>query len=442
MSRRMSIVTVGILVSLGLLILPWQAPAERISETNSATPSRQEPERLALAAFAETRGPGGLPITGKAIEVLAPLDEAVEKIMLRHGIPGASIAITKDGKLVFAKGFGWGHYETSELVAPTTLFGLASVSKCLTALTILKLVEEGKLNLDQKAFEILKHIKPPPRILVDPRIYQITVRQLLNHSGGWNRDRSGDPINWSFQVSQLLRVPMPITEDQLISYTLGVRLDFNPGTDAQYSNFGYIVLGQIAAKVSGQSYEECVRSRVLKPMGMTGVRLHDREGKYYKGESRRYNAGLMQAMAPYNMPWSDASGGWAASSVDLARLMTALDGSRGGKLFLKEDMMKEMVAPPPEPLKARPDGTHFGLGWDTVAKLDKGYGYQKSGCFPGVRATLKHRVDGVNTIVLYNALIQMDPLDMRIANDAMREVHEAVAQIKEWPKVDLFDDYR
>jgi CubicO group peptidase (beta-lactamase class C family) len=442
MSRRTSVVTVTVIASLGLLVVPWDAPAERVGERRSASNATPGSERVARAAPATTKGRGGLPITGKAVEVLAPLDEAIEKIMLRHGIPGASVAITKDGKLVFARGFGWGHYEKTELVTPTTPFGLASVSKCLTALAILKLVEEGKLKLDDKAFDVLKDIKPPPRVFVDQRIYQITIRQLLNHSGGWDRDKSGDPINWSFQVSQTLQVPMPITEDHLSSYMLGVGLDFDPGTDAKYSNFGYILLGLVAAKASGQSYEECVRSRVLKPMGMTGARMHDREGKYYEGEARRYNPGLMQAMPPYNLPWSDASGGWAASSVDLARMMTALDGSRGGKPFLKEETMKEMVAPPPEPLKPRDDGSYFGLGWDTVAKTPKGFGYTKGGCWPGVRANVKHRVDGIDTVVLYNAVVQMDPLDMRIANDAARQVHDAVARIKEWPKIDLFDEYR
>jgi CubicO group peptidase (beta-lactamase class C family) len=178
-------------------------------------------------------------------------------------------------------------------------------------------------------------------------------------------------------------------------------------------------------------------------MGIRAARMHDREGRYFKGEARRYNAGILKAMPAYNSPWTDASGGWAASAADLARLMTALDGSRGGKAFLSDESRKEMFAPPPAPQKPRPDGTYFGLGWDVVQKGPKGEnGYAKSGCWPGVRASMKRRYDGINTIVLYNALVQLDPLDMRIANDALREVNEAVASIKEWPKDDLFEEYR
>jgi N-acyl-D-amino-acid deacylase len=422
-----------------VLIIPWHVPAGRASI--GGAPAPLQPERV--AALLPTKvGPGGLPMTGKALDVLAPLDEAMEKIMLRHGIPGASVAITKNGKLVFARGYGWSHFERKELASPISLFGLASVSKCFTALAVLKLVEEGKLKLDQKAFDFFKGLKPPPRMVVDPRLGQITIRQLLNHTGGWDRDKSGDPINWSYQVSQRLGVPMPIGDEHLIRFMLGVPLDFAPGTRAVYSNFGFILLGQIVARVSGQPYEEYVRIKVLKPMGIQAARMHDREGTYFKGEARRYNPGFLQAMPPYNLPWTDASGGWTASAVDLARMMTALDGSRTGKPFLPDELMNEMMAPPPPPVKSRPDGSHFGLGWDTVKKLPKGNGYQKGGAWPGVRSAVKHRVDGVDTVIVSNALAQLDQLDFQMANDAIREVHEVMNDIKEWPKVDLFEEYR
>src|SRR5262249_7150297 len=162
---------------IGLLFLPWHAPAEDDRETTSQT----QPE----AASVGGKGPGGMPITGKAPPILKPFDVGVEQIMLRHGIPGASVAITKDGRLVFAGGYGWAFYEKGERATPETLFGLASVSKCLTALATLKLVEEGKLRLEDKAFDLLGRLTPPPGARVDPRLSSITIRQLLNHSGGW-----------------------------------------------------------------------------------------------------------------------------------------------------------------------------------------------------------------------------------------------------------------
>src|SRR5262249_19003342 len=156
---------------------------------------------------------------------------------------------------------------------------------------VLKLVEEGKLSLDQQAFALLKPLKPPPGARVDPRLLRITIRQLLNHSGGWDREKNGDPINWSLQISRRLGVPMPINEDHLIRFMLAVPLDFDPGTRQVYTNFGYVTLGQIVARVSGQPYEQYVRKTVLGPMGIKAMRMHDRENRYFKGEARRYNAG-------------------------------------------------------------------------------------------------------------------------------------------------------
>jgi N-acyl-D-amino-acid deacylase len=383
---------------------------------------------------------GPYPVTGKGAAVLEPLDEAIVKVMLRHGIPGGAAAITHDGKLVLAKGYGWANITTAEPVRPDTLFGLASVSKVFTTLAVFKLVEDKVLTLDDKPFEILKHLKPPKGTNLDPRLAKITVRQLLNHSGGWNRDVSGDPINWAQMVAQKLGVRMPINEDQLIRFVMGQPLDFDPGTDAHYSNFGFIVLGQVVAQVSGESYEEYVKESVLAPIGVKQAQLHDRQQAYFYKEARRYMTGAEQTLPPYNLPWTDASGGWTASVVDLARILTAVDGSRV-KGFLSDALRNEMLSPPPAPLKPRDNGSYFGFGWDTVQKLPAGFGYSKGGSWPGVRAAVKHRVDGFNTAFLFNASAEPDAVDAQVVGDAVKDVHAALESQKEWPEQDLFNDY-
>src|SRR5262249_61018919 len=100
---------------------------------------------------------------------------------------------TRGGKPVCPRGYGWSNLATNEQVQPDTRFGLASLSKTITAVAVLRLVDQGKLSLDDKAFMILNHIKPSRRGRVDPRLYRITVRQLLNHSGGWDHQASGAP---------------------------------------------------------------------------------------------------------------------------------------------------------------------------------------------------------------------------------------------------------
>jgi hypothetical protein len=165
--------------------------------------------------------------------------------MQRQAIPGASLALARNGALVLAIGYGWADREARVPVTPNTLFALASVSKSLTAVTILKLVDAGRLSLDARVFELLSDIEPLPGDRVDPRVKQITVRQLLYHSGGWDRTKSGDPNGFSDRVAERMRVPMPVSPRQLTRFMLGRPLDFDPGAESHYSNFGYILLGLI-----------------------------------------------------------------------------------------------------------------------------------------------------------------------------------------------------
>jgi N-acyl-D-amino-acid deacylase len=384
----------------------------------------------------------GIPATGKLGPGLEPLDRAVVAMMSRHGIPGAALAVARDGKLVLARGFGWADLATREQVQPDTRFGIASLSKAFTAVAVLKLVEEGKLRLDDKAFVILKDIKPFPGARVDPRLYQITVRQLLNHSGGWDAKASGDPVNWTTQVQLKRGDRTPVSAAHLIAFTMGIPLDFDPGTDSKYSNFGYIVLGEVIAKTSGQPYEKYVRERVLTPMGVRSASLHPLGGRYFRDEARRYLAGTDTQLPAWQQKYSDAAGGWTASAVDLAYFLTALDGSRQ-KSVLDEKTFRQMIALPPAPLKARPNGTHVGLGWDSVVLNEpKGFGYYKDGSWFGMRSFMKRNPNGVNWVLLFNASMNPDTLDTRIVGDTVKEVHEAVQRLEKYPDVDLFKEFR
>ncbi len=392
---------------------------------------------------AVARAQGGepsYPATGKTAAVLEPLDSVVATMMSRHGIPGAALAVAKDGKLVCARGYGWANLATGEQVQPDTAFGVASLSKTITALAILKLVDQGKLSLDDRAFEILDHIKPLPGAKVDRRLYKITVRQLLNHSGGWDHQKSGDPVNWNTQMQLKRGDRKPVPTEYLISFTMGVPLDYDPGTQSKYSNFGYIVLGEVVARVSGQTYEKYVQENVLAPLSVRSASLHPLGGGYFKNEARRYLAGTETELPPWQQKYSDAAGGWVISAVDMVRILTALDGSRG-RPVLSQTSFKAMIDLPPEPLKPRENGTHVGLGWDSVVQTDKGYGYYKDGSWYGMRAFMKRLPNGVTWVLLFNASMNPDPLDMKVAADAVQEVRRALEQLEQLPDVDLFKEF-
>jgi N-acyl-D-amino-acid deacylase len=378
-----------------------------------------------------------VPVKGKAGKGLELIDKAVLKVMDNHGIPGASFALARNGKLIYAKGFGWGDLANKVPVEPQTPFGLASLSKPLTATATLLLVERGKLSLDDKVFDLLKNVHPPRGAKVDPRLKTITVRQLLNHTGGWDRSVNGDPVTWSPQISRAYRTPLPLTVRQFISFIQTVPLDFDPGTKFVYSNVGCILLDEIITQVSGEPWQTFVQKNVLTPAGMSGVFLGPPRTTYRKGEAHCYLAGTGTQLPPMNLPLARAAGGWNASAVDVVRFLTALDGSRGKKL-LADKTFAEMVAEPPAPLKKNKNGTYPGLGWPLVGPSGKKYAYAHDGNWYGMRTFMKcNPSKGLNWALLFNVTMQPDPTDQGIVTDLARELKELLDGTESFPDLDL-----
>jgi N-acyl-D-amino-acid deacylase len=400
---------------------------------------------LAAPLGAEAQAPpqpppdGALPTRGKAGPGLELFDAAMLKIMDRHGIPGAALSIAKDGRLVLAKGYGWANVAAGAAAEPDTLFGLASLSKSFTAVAVLKLVEQGKLGLDDRVLNFID-VKLPRGAREDPLLGQVTVRQCLNHSGGWDRAVSGDPLNWEPQICRAYRERPPLSPRQLISFIRTLPLNFKPGTEQKYSNVGYVLLGEVIARVSGQAYEAFIGEQVLRPMGVRRAGLHAFDGKYVAGEALRYLAGTLIALPAMLLPMVSAAGGWNGSVVDLARFLTNLDGSRGEPV-LAERTRKLMLESPPSPLKPRANGTYFGLGWDSVIVNDKGFGYFKDGSYQGMRTFMKRLPTGVNWALVYNASMEFDPQDMQVAANTVHEVRQLVESIDKYPDIDLFKEY-
>jgi N-acyl-D-amino-acid deacylase len=382
----------------------------------------------------------GVPITGKAGPGLEPFDPAVVRIMDRHGVPGAAFAIARNGKLILAKGYGWANADTGEKAQPDTLFGLASLSKPITAVAIMKLVEQKALSLDDQVFDILKDIRPAPGARVDPRLLTVTVRQCLNHSGGWDRGVTGDPVNWEPQICRAFRIPPPLNPVQFISFTMGLALQFDPGTDTKYSNIGFILAGEVIARVSGQPYRRFVEDNVLRPMGIKRAVLQPLTGKYLPGEAVRHLSGSLQPLPPMQLPMVDAAGGWVASVVDMARFLTNLDGSRG-KSVLSAKTRELMRDAPPAPIKPRDNGTWFGLGWDIVVEKGKAYGWYKEGSYQGMRTFMKRLPGGLNWVLMYDASMEFDPVDKQMVTSTAEEVHGMVEKFDKYPDIDLFDEY-
>ncbi|NNF26831.1 MAG: serine hydrolase, partial [Gemmatimonadetes bacterium] len=214
---------------------------------------------------------GATPVEASAwaLENLPTFDSHIEAFLTQWGVPGVGVAVAFDGRLVYARGYGVADVGTGEDVKAEHRFRIASVSKPITAAAVMQMVERGELDLEDPAFDYLDHLDPPAGATPDSRLADITIRNLLEHAGGWDRDASFDPMFIPQQAADGVSAPAPASAETVIRFMLGQSLDFDPAARYAYSNFGYAVLGRIIESVSGTSYEDYMTSQFLAPMGIT-----------------------------------------------------------------------------------------------------------------------------------------------------------------------------
>lgn len=388
-------------------------------------------------------------------------DREIEGFMKLRGVPGGSVAVVKDRRLVYARGYGWAEKEKRIPVGADSLFRIASVSKPVTAVAVMRLVEEGRLELKARAMELLD-----PGLLkvkgADSRLGRVTVEQLLKHTGGWDRGKSYDPMFRCRQIARSRGVESPPGPWDVIRYMAGQRLDFDPGTRYAYSNFGYCVLGRLIEKVTGKAYEAYVREALLKRIGagrmrigasLIGGRLAG-EVRYYTSDSRvvpgvfgtegrRGGPRVPQVYGGFYLEAMDAHGGWVASAVDLARFAAALDDPARSPL-LRRKTIDLMYAAPAPPVSREKDGllsaSYYGCGWSVRPKGGgRGANYWHSGSLPGTSSLLVRRWDGLSWAVLFN----LRSGNRRELPDGAidQALHRAAAGVKGWPEGDLFGQY-
>ena len=220
--------------------------------------------------------PAVLPTTGFAGSGFTHFDDVMTSFMNARSIPAGALAITRFGVRHYERGFGWLDKEQTRATPPDALFRIASVTKPITQAAIDMLIREGRLDRDAPVF----CLSQPPCLVdvapfgeADPRTQDITVRHLLDHRAGWDRDISGDPMFDAIRIAETLGVPSPPGKRNVVRYVLGRPLDFAPGARFAYSNFGYLVLGLIVEEVSGVPFTRFVQERVLAPIGVAATEV-------------------------------------------------------------------------------------------------------------------------------------------------------------------------
>ena len=362
-----------------------------------------------------------IPITGAALPGMGSYEQRVLDLMQTYGVPGGAVAVVRDGRLIYARGFGYADVEHRTPVQPDALFRIASVSKPITSAAIMKLVEDGKLGLDDRVAPLIAHLTPAPGATVDPRWEQITIQELLDHTGGWDRTKPNggfDPMDRPWIAAAAVNAPAPASAETIIRYMKGMPLDFTPGEQHVYSNFGYATLGRVIERLSGMRYEEFVRSRVLLPVGATRTRsgksrmrdaLAD-EVKYYVA-GLGINAPMVQSVFPgegmvplnyggYHLEAMDASGAWVSSTIDLLRFVNAVDGRASPPDILSPQLVAAMTS---NGATACPDGSCYYAGGWVVRPVQNGATWWHGGDLPGTKAILVRSYYNVSWVALFNA---------------------------------------
>lgn len=396
-----------------------------------------------------------IPITGAAVPGMESYDRFIPALMRKYAIPGGAVAVLRDGKLIYARGFGYADVENRKPVDPDALFRIASVSKPITAVAIMKLVEDGRLALDDRVAPLIADLAPAPGATVDPRWDEITIRQLLHHTGGWDRDRPDggfDPMFRPAIAAAAVGAPAPASAETIIRYMKGMPLDFDPGAKFAYSNFGYAILGRVIERVSGMPYEAFVRARVLQPVGAKRTRqgrtrLQDAlpgEVKYYF-PGAALNSSLVPSVFPgegmvpatyggFYLEALDSHGGWVSSTVDLLRFLAGVDGRNDRPDILGAGFVAQMTA---SGVTTCADGAcYYGAGW-FVRPTHGDANWWHGGDLPGTTSLLVRSYHGFSWVALFNANAASAGFDSEL--DA--GLWTALAGVTSFPSHDLFSTF-
>lgn len=318
--------------------------------------------------------------TGIDVPGMRKCDTLIRNFMTTWNIPGATVSITKDGRLVYNRAFGFADQAKTEVMQPYHLQRIASNSKAITSIAIMKLIEGGQLGLNDTVFGNTRILRQPYYLnaISDNRIYNITVKQLLEHTAGWDRDipcdgqSSCDPISFPLHVTSTLGEPNPVGDSTLIKFLLGKGLNHTPGSTYAYSNIGYLVLAKIIEQKTGMKYDQYVASIIMQPLGLSDMHLgknlladkQEREAEYNNTYTTLscYGDGttVPWQYGGWNLEAMHAHGGWISTSEDYVRMILAVDGFSTVPDILSSASITTMTTPSSA-------NTTYAKGWSVNA---------------------------------------------------------------------------
>lgn len=338
---------------------------------------------------------------------LEEMETTLKRYFERWELNGAAIAISRNDSLLYAKGFGWADKERGVKMQPTQLMRLASVSKLLTAVGIMKLAENHVLNLSDRVFGPKGILCDTAftNVIKDKRYFDITVEQLLRHKAGFTTG-AGDPMFSTRYIMMQNHLATAPDHHTLMKILLKRQLGYTPGTAKRYSNVGYTLLSMIIEKKTKMSYENFMRRFVFEPAGcydfhIAGNYYKDRrknEVKYYmhKGSEPVYeynNSGRMveKCYGENDIPRLAGAGAWCASVAELSKFVASIDLLPGVPDILSRESVEFMTREMPD--------HDFSIGWNFCPN---GKPWIRTGSLSGTSAIVLRYPDGESWILVTN----------------------------------------
>lgn len=347
-------------------------------------------------------------LTNKSSEwkELEKMDREIERFMQKWEIRGMSVAVTRGDRLLYTKGYGYADKEEGRKMGPADIMRIASASKLVTAIAVMKLVEEGKLTLDTKIFgpDGILNDTVYTNAMCDKRMLDITVDHLLRHSAGFGRG-AGDPMFTTAEIIKAKRLDKAPSKEDLVKIVLGRRIAFTPGEGRIYSNFGYMLLSMAMERVTGESYWDYVTKNVLEPAGCYNFKpatnyyseRYPNEVKYYAPDDElveEYSGSGRMVDRVYggnDVHGLLGAGGWCASSADFARLVAATDGDKRLADILTPESVEALTGYSPDEKLAR--------GWSETDAKGK---WTRTGTLSSTHTLVERFGDGECWVLITN----------------------------------------
>ena len=324
-------------------------------------------------------------LTNDSCKAVAGIDSTVLAYMKQYSLVGAQLAVMRGDSLLYAKGYGWADRESGIRMQPCNRMRIASVSKLMTSIGIMKLYEQGFLSLEDRPFDKGGVLEKYAVRMRDQRIKDITIEQLLRHKGGFTAP-GDDPM---FVVGML------DGREALRKEIAGTMLGYTPGESQEYSNLGYFALSLVIEETTGQKYADWMQHNVFYPCQCHSFAIGgnflcdrlDREVRYYMYQGARLERDFRGGSAPEcpccyggnNVTGLEGAGAWTTTAPELCRIIAAIDNDRSIRDLLSESTVQRMTE--------ETDSVSYSIGWSDTNHVGI---WTRTGYFGGTSAIVKN----------------------------------------------------